>query len=77
MICGKFPKLISERSKKFFNGRISQSENDKISSTKLDCYFSFMQGAKSANTKVFKGFCNVAQMEKNSQTDVYYFIVVP
>jgi len=34
---------------------------------KLNSYFSFMQGAKSANSKLFKDFCNEAEMEKNSQ----------
>ncbi len=39
---------------------------DKIKSTKLNSYFSFMQGAKSANSELFKDFCNEAEMEKNS-----------
>ena len=34
---------------------------------KLDSCFSFMRGAKSANSKLFKDFCNEAEMEKNSQ----------
>ena len=31
----------------------------------MDNYFSFMQGAKSANSELFKDFCNEAEMEKN------------
>ena len=53
------------------------SENVKISSTKLDCYFSFMRGAKSANSELFKDFCNEAEMEKNSQIGGFYFVIVP
>jgi hypothetical protein len=41
--------------------------DDKINSTKLDSYFSFMRGAKSANSELFKDFCNEAKMEKNIQ----------
>jgi hypothetical protein len=33
----------------------------------LDNYFSFVQGAKSANSELFKDFCNEAEMEKNIQ----------
>ena len=40
---------------------------DKIKYTKLNSYFSFMRGAKSANSKLFKDFCNEAEMEKNIQ----------
>ena len=40
---------------------------DKIKYTKLDSFFSFMLGAKSANSKLFKDFCNEAEMEKNIQ----------
>jgi hypothetical protein len=43
------------------------SEDDKINPTKLNSYFSFMQVAKSANSKLFKDFCDEAEMEKNSQ----------
>ena len=43
------------------------SEDVKINPTKLDSYFSFMQGAKSANSNLFKDFCNEAEMGKNSQ----------
>jgi len=38
---------------------------DKIKHIKLNCYFSFMQGAKSANSNLFKDFCNETEMEKN------------
>ena len=37
-----------------------------IKSTVLSRYFSFMQGAKSANSGLFKDFRNVAEMEKNN-----------
>ena len=40
---------------------------DKIKYTKLNNYFSFMRGAKPANSKLFKNFCNEAEMEKNIQ----------
>jgi len=30
-----------------------------------------MRGAKSANSKLFKDFCNEAEMEKNSQIAVF------
>ena len=43
------------------------SEDDKINPTKLNSYFSFMRGAKSANSKLFKDFRNEAEKEKNSQ----------
>ena len=36
-----------------------------------------MQGAKSANSKLFKDFCNEAEMEKNSQIGGFYFVIVP
>jgi len=50
---------------------------DKIKYAKLDSCFSFMQGAKSANSELFKDFCNAAEMEKNSLISVLYFIIVP
>ena len=43
------------------------SEDVKINPTELDSYFSFMRGAKSANSKLFKDCCNEAKMEKNIQ----------
>jgi len=43
------------------------SEDVKINPTKLVSYFSFMRGAKSANSKLFKDFCNETEMEKNNQ----------
>jgi len=49
----------------------------------LDNYFSFMRGAKSANSELFKDFCNEAEMEKNIQTSAdrqvggRYLIIVP
>src|ERR1019366_4518668 len=46
---------------------MSFSEDVKINPTKLVSYFSFMRGAKSANSKLFKDFCNEAEMEKNKQ----------
>ena len=36
-----------------------------------------MQGAKSANSKLFKDFCNEAEMGKNSQIGGFYFVIVP
>ena len=35
------------------------------------------QGAKSANTEVFKDFCNVEKMEKNKSDHRNYFFIVP
>ena len=46
---------------------MSFSEDVKINPTKLVSYFSFMRGAKSANSKLFKDFCNEAEMEKSWQ----------
>jgi len=43
------------------------SEDCKINPTKLNSYFSFMRVAKSANSELFKDFCDEAEMEKNSQ----------
>jgi len=40
-------------------------------------YFSFMRGAKSANSELFKDFCNEAEMEKNKSNGVLYFVIVP
>ena len=34
---------------------------------KLVSYFSFMRDAKSANSKLYKDFCNEVEMEKNKQ----------
>jgi hypothetical protein len=39
--------------------------------------FSFMRGAKSANSKLFKDFCNEAEMEKNKTDGILYFFIVP
>ena len=36
-----------------------------------------MQGAKSANSKLFKDFCNDAEMEKNNQIGGFYCVIVP
>ena len=36
-----------------------------------------MRGAKSANSKLFKDFCNEAEMEKNIQIGGIYFSIVP
>ena len=36
-----------------------------------------MQGAKSANSELFKDFCNEAEMEKNGQIGGFYFVIVP
>jgi hypothetical protein len=38
---------------------------DKITSTILRSYFSFLQGVKSANNELFKDFYNEVKMEKN------------
>ena len=34
---------------------------------KLNSYFSFMRGVKSANSELFKDFYNETKMEKNNQ----------
>jgi hypothetical protein len=68
------------------------SEDNKINPAMLDNYFSFMRGAKSANgaalieanknhqqrnnSKLFKDFCNEAEMEKNSQNCRIYFVIL-
>ena len=36
-----------------------------------------MQGTKSANSRLFKDFCNEVEMEKNSQIGGFYFVIVP
>jgi hypothetical protein len=36
-----------------------------------------MRGAKSANSELFKDFCNEAEMEKNIQIGGLYFVIVP
>ena len=36
-----------------------------------------MRGAKSANSKLFKDFCNEAEMEKNKADGRLYFFIVP
>jgi len=36
-----------------------------------------MQGAKSANSELFKDFCNEAEMEKNKASCVIYLVIVP
>jgi hypothetical protein len=51
--------------------------DDKIKFIKLDSYFSFMRVAKSANSDLFKDFCNEAEMEKNIQIGGIYFVIVP
>ena len=50
---------------------------EEIKCIKLDSYFSFMRGAKSANSDLFKDFCNEAEMEKNIQIGGLYFVIVP
>jgi len=51
--------------------------DDKISSTIWRSYFSFFQGAKTANSKLFKAFGNAEKMEKNKQDGGSYFIIIP
>ena len=51
--------------------------DDKIKSIKLDRYFSFMRGAKSANSDLFKDFCNEVEMKKSIQIGRLYFVIVP
>ena len=41
------------------------SEDGEIKSIKFNDYVSFMQGAKSANSELFKDFCNDAEVEQN------------
>jgi hypothetical protein len=36
-----------------------------------------MRGAKSANSVLFKDFCNEAEMKKNKAGCVIYFVIVP
>ena len=40
-------------------------------------YFSFMQGIKSTNSNLFKGFCNTAEKEKSKPEGDFYLIIVP
>jgi len=35
-----------------------------------------MQGTKSANSKLFKDFCNEAEMKKNESDGGIYFVIV-
>jgi len=39
-------------------------------------YFSFFQGVKSANGRLFKDFYNEEKMKKNKSNGVLYFIIV-
>ena len=43
------------------------NERVKIIPTKWGNYFSFIRGAKSANSRLFKDFCSEVEMKKNSQ----------
>jgi hypothetical protein len=56
--------------------KLRLSEDFKISFTKLDCYFSFLQCAKPANRNLFKDFCNAAEMEKNCSNGISYFEIL-
>jgi hypothetical protein len=40
-------------------------------------YYLIIQGAKSANTLVFKDFCNAVELNKNEQKRRSYFISFP
>ena len=50
---------------------------NKIKSAVWRSYFSFFQGVKSANMKIFKDFYNVEKMEKNKSDCRDYFVIVP
>ncbi len=45
-----------------------QSEDVRIIPKNLNGYFSFIGGAKCANSDLFKDFCIDVEMEKNVQT---------
>jgi len=40
-------------------------------------YYLLFQGAKSANIKIFKDFCNAEKTNKNKQKCVSYFVNIP
>jgi hypothetical protein len=49
----------------------------KIYRAKFDSYFFFMQGAKSANSELFKDFCNEAERRKNREIGAKNFDIHP
>ena len=58
--------------------KIIQIRNvDCIKSTRGRGYFSFLQGSKSANSDLFKEFCNAVKKEKNKPNGGLYLIIVP
>jgi hypothetical protein len=40
-------------------------------------YYLFFQGAKSANSELFKDFCNAEKTNKNEQKCGNYFVSIP
>jgi hypothetical protein len=40
-------------------------------------YYLFFQGAKSANSELFKDFCNAEKTNKNKQKCGSYFVSIP
>ena len=40
-------------------------------------YYLFFQGAKSANSELFKDFCNAEKTNKNKQKCGNYFVSIP
>jgi hypothetical protein len=40
-------------------------------------YYLFFQGEKSANSELFKDFCNAEKTNKNEQNCVSYFVSFP
>jgi len=43
----------------------------------MRCYYLFFQGAKSANMRIFKDFCNAEKTNKNEQKCGSYFVNIP
>ncbi len=55
---------------------VSLSDVDEINTTIWRSYFSFMRGAKSANSELFKDFWDEAEMKKNKSDGGIYFVIV-
>ncbi len=77
----QYVQLISERRK--YNYKVNKnvswaslSDVDEINTTIWRSYFSFMRGAKSANSELFKDFWDEAEMEKNKSDGGIYFVIV-
>jgi len=50
---------------------------NKIKATIWRSYFSFFQGVKSENIRIFKDFYNAEKMKKNKSDGGLYFVIVP